>query len=390
MAEKDATDNGVSDQLDGSGDDQHTENETVFIGRDRETALEAMAEQFDKDRKGDLAYFDNDGNEVEPEPDAAASADGAEDGQDAGEAAAADAGDGEAGGEGEAAGQSDEDPEETIIVNGKEMKVKRSELLDAGRRTKQKMLAADEYLERASEALKRAEALEKKNPEARDAKAEPSDKDAHKDEKPDPELASANFRLDAARKAFAAATSDLDEDKIVRAQIDLEKAQRDVWRIETKPDHKPVDVDALARDVTDRVSKVTKVESLRQWAKLPADQGGVADMYADPTLWRMFDSEVRYLTASGKDGLDRATYAEAANNIRKLTGAGKNADEDKKSQAEIDKMESRVAAKKKLDNVRGVNARAPSTKDDDKPISRKQVIAEGIKDLQRGRIGALI
>lgn len=49
---------------------------------------------------------------------------------------------------------------ETIMVDGREVQVKRTQLLDAGRRTLQKEAAADRRLEEAAETLRRAKAYE--------------------------------------------------------------------------------------------------------------------------------------------------------------------------------------------------------------------------------------
>lgn len=59
------------------------------------------------------------------------------------------------------------DDDETIVVDGKEVKVKRDQLLDAGRRTLQKESAADRRLQEATEALNRAKAYERSLLQAR-------------------------------------------------------------------------------------------------------------------------------------------------------------------------------------------------------------------------------
>lgn len=54
----------------------------------------------------------------------------------------------------------EDDGTETIIVDGKELRVKREQLVDAGRRTLQKEAAADRRLQEATEAMNRARAYE--------------------------------------------------------------------------------------------------------------------------------------------------------------------------------------------------------------------------------------
>jgi hypothetical protein len=54
-----------------------------------------------------------------------------------------------------------QDEHETIVVDGKEVKVQRAQLIDAGRRTLQKESAADKRLQEATEALNRAKAYER-------------------------------------------------------------------------------------------------------------------------------------------------------------------------------------------------------------------------------------
>lgn len=83
--------------------------------------------------------------------------------------------------------QPQDDGLETIIVDGKEVRVKRDQLIDAGRRTLQKEAAADRRLQEATEALNRArsyeQALLRANgmPSSQDASQDsqmPSDQDA--------------------------------------------------------------------------------------------------------------------------------------------------------------------------------------------------------------------
>lgn len=54
-----------------------------------------------------------------------------------------------------------EPEEETIVVDGKEVRVERAKLIEAGKRTLQKESAADRRLQEATETLRRAQALER-------------------------------------------------------------------------------------------------------------------------------------------------------------------------------------------------------------------------------------
>lgn len=73
---------------------------------------------------------------------------------------------------------------ETIIVSGEERKVKREQLIDAGRRTLQKQAAADKALEEANETLRRAKAYEQ-----RVLSGQPSEQDAGQYQQPSSDAA---------------------------------------------------------------------------------------------------------------------------------------------------------------------------------------------------------
>jgi hypothetical protein len=68
-----------------------------------------------------------------------------------------------------------EDPEIELLVNGKPMKVKQSQILDAGRRTLQKDAAADMKLEIASKLLREAEERVGKQPPSQEGAQPPAD-----------------------------------------------------------------------------------------------------------------------------------------------------------------------------------------------------------------------
>lgn len=76
---------------------------------------------------------------------------------------------------------------ETIVVSGEERRVKREQLIDAGRRTLQKQAAADKALEEANETLRRARALEQ-----RLLSGQPSQQDAGQQQYQQPSSDAAN------------------------------------------------------------------------------------------------------------------------------------------------------------------------------------------------------
>lgn len=112
--------------------------------------------------------------------------------------------------EGEPNIQAQPEDSETIIVDGKEVKVKRDQLIEAGKRTLQKESAADRRLQEASETLRRAQAYERQMMQGR-----PST-----DAVDDPELPSS----DAANRSSEQSTPDLRA--IVREQLWLSDADK--------------------------------------------------------------------------------------------------------------------------------------------------------------------
>src|SRR4030042_2526925 len=124
-------------------------------------------------------------------------------------------------------------------------------------------------------------------------------------------------------------------------------------------------------------------EALHRRFALPGDKGGLADLYTDERAKLLWAREVDRLAIDEKaDLLDFDTYAKAAQSIRDYLNRGKSADEKQEDKTREDKLEK----KRKLDNVRGVNAKPPSNVADDKPVSHEEIVRIGIKEAQRGRI----
>jgi hypothetical protein len=271
-----------------------------------------------------------------------------------------------------------DDELDTLVIDGVEQKVKKSDIYETGKRAKQKEIAADKRLEEASKLKKEIDAEReqfeawKKSQQAPPKKEEP---------KINHELELAKSDLIEAQRAFAKATSDLDEEGILDSQAKISDAQFKVWKIETAgQSQKPIDVDGIEKTI---MSKIQAQETLRQIER-PFEDGGMRDLIDDPYKQTLMTMEVNRLIQSGEDGLKFATYQKAAARVRdwltqnNVSTASNKADE-KETQDKIDK-------KRKLEVVKGVNSKPPDTKKKDEINTPEDVINEGMKELVRRRI----
>lgn len=117
----------------------------------RNAALAQIAKAVDASYQQDMSAFDEDTGQVLPKQEPK------QEPQQAAQEAADDAQDGADDQPQQTAQQPDEDLE-TIVVDGRQMQVKRSQLLDAGKRTLQKEATADKRLQEATELMRQAQA----------------------------------------------------------------------------------------------------------------------------------------------------------------------------------------------------------------------------------------
>jgi hypothetical protein len=122
----------------------------------RSQAMAQIAARVHEEQAPDLSTFDEATGEItgklapetKPEPEQKAEADETQQAEESTQSAAA------------SAQSAADDGLETIVIDGQEKRVKRDQIIEAGRRTLQKESAADRRLEEAAETLRRVRAME--------------------------------------------------------------------------------------------------------------------------------------------------------------------------------------------------------------------------------------
>ncbi|MEN6440937.1 MAG: hypothetical protein ABFD97_20395 [Syntrophobacter sp.] len=247
-----------------------------------------------------------------------------------------------------------DEPKEKLVIDGQEQEVPLSKILDAGKRALQKDLAADKRLEEATKLLRRAEEIASQVPPGKGAQStdDPPKSDADK------------TQLRELLKAIRYGNDD-------EAETAFEKA------IGGAGSAKSPDVNEILTTVETRLAGKTILSKFAQ----PADQGGFADIDADPDLKLLAARKVDDLIRSGKSALEWSTYEEAGNYVRGKFGKAPTALAEQSNNA----LEEKAKRKGRIDNIPSAGGRVPKTPtpDDDQPKSTQDVILE----MKRSRVG---
>jgi len=242
---------------------------------------------------------------------------------------------------------------ETIIVDGEEMQVPLSELVDAGKRTLQKETAADKRLAEATKLLNEAKKIT-----SQEDSEEPDEKDGEDADTPD------GMDIDAIVEAIQFG----DEDDIKKA----------ILAIKSEAVTNSAGESMTPENVQEVVQKEFTRKMIMDELHKPADKGGFKDLLEDPVLSDLYRKKVdEKLQAGGKN--DLAMYQAAGKEVREWVSsiAGTPA---KKPET----LEKKKAKKETIDNIDGANTRTLS--DDTKPPKTlKEMRAEGLADLKKAR-----
>lgn len=331
---KDATQEGVSDDI------QHNENGEVVGTHTNERLSEieeiAAARRADRDKP--------DEDEAD-EPELEAGDAGGESDTGAADTDSSDADDGSA------AADSD-DELVTLVVDGQEVKRKKSEVYEAGRRALQKESTADRRLEEATRLLREAEERAKQQPS-------PSEQDAGKqDQSPSGGPDAIDYKQIVKTIQYG------DEDEAAEALQTL----IDQGRSSEATQEKPLTRDELTAFLSEKQAFDQAVAEFQK----PPEENGYKDLWDDPILRDM----VIRKEAEKRDAGDTRPYGELfteiGSEIREWLD-GKTG----KSTASQGLKDRQEKLKAQPDTVKGGGGRATSeSQQSTQPKSRKQIIEE--------------
>lgn len=250
-----------------------------------------------------------------------------------------------------------------VVINGVRQKVPKSRVMDAGVRSLQKQMAADETLETAKRLLSEVQALK----QAPAAVAPPQGT-------PPPHQPAEDVKRLSKELADASQYGTAEE-----IQAAYEKLLTAVM-----PQQAPaVDAEAIAKQVRERIRQEEQAkahQTIRARFEGPVEDGGFADIAADPQLYQLASIRAGQLIAAGATD-SWETYERAGKEIRMLAGKPTPAQPAPKTPPQ-----SRAERKRHLDVVRGAHMRQPITAPSDKPMTREEEFAE--LNAMRARRGA--
>ena len=318
----------------------------------RDNLLEMIAEESEDDRKDDFETEDSE-DETEQE-----NAEELEEEQEVEEAEQ----DQEVVEEDESEERSEEEYD-TLIIDGKEVKKTKSEIYEEGRRALQKEIAADKRLQ---EATKLRDDYQKLTGETRKQTREPDGFE--------PYIEQATNEYEVAKKKYVKAQVEGDQDEIMTAFDELNKAGGKLQQIE-------IDRETL------RHQRETTENFKRQFAK-PPEEGGIGDVFNDRRAFAIAREEANILIENGASPTSMETYRKAADMARKTLGWIKTEREpDSNEQEQIAKKKER---KRKLDIVKPKNQKTKTKHEKDKPPSHDEVVEQGMQELIKQRKGLAI
>lgn len=249
---------------------------------------------------------------------------------------------------------------ETIIVMGKEQKVTKQELYEAGKRELQKDSAAAEKLRQASEAIK---SLERTQQEAEALKLEAerilaeakNPRPSEQDDAPDQEA----LIKEATKAVFSG-----DEEEVEEAFRKLLAGRQTKT---TQPEK--IDTDALVAQATQRA--LERIEGKTAIEKFNAE---FTEIVADPRLYDMTDEATIKIADEHPDWSQEQIMFEAGKEVREWFNQGKVAGGvDSNLQAKEQNKHARTTP-------RAASARAPGA-----PVEKPKTMSDIVADMKRAR-----
>jgi len=248
--------------------------------------------------------------------------------------------------------QEPEDPEVELLVNGKPMKVKQSQIIDAGKRTLQKDAAADMKLEIASKLLREAEERVGKQPPAQADAQPPAEPSQQAEQKTDAQLAE-DLQYGTKEQAAAAIAEIRRRDNGADSQKGLQ---------EFINSQLPAVLDA----------RLAFHEAVRQ------TRTEYKDIFADPYLSTLFHVQEHRAREAGDARSHSELYKEIGDGIRKHfklvnpTAGGPTIEDKKAAKAAMPSMPQRAASR-------------VDTGEADKPLTPEQAREKALAAMKKSR-----
>jgi hypothetical protein len=240
--------------------------------------------------------------------------------------------------------KSSEDQTVEIVVDGKKTTVLLSKIIDAGKRTLQKDSAADQRLEEATRLLREAKEIAAKAP----VKPDPKPKSGPTDEE-----------LKQLRADYVRATQYGTEEEAVAA---MEKWEKAVKRISAPP--------ATETITKDDIRSTIVAVKLEDQVNAPPDEGGYADLMANPILKAHTAAVVDSLVEQGKGSYGSfETYKRAGDAVRLI---GSTLDPEYEAPAISDSDEPADSFEKKRKKKKNIVSITPASKKADTRTKKKE------------------
>lgn len=350
-----------------------TINVDEIVDQNRLNYLDKIAKRNRENIKDDFKPFDGEDvvEEVKEEADAPTDDSGAEDKKESKPTATDAAAD---------------DDMVTVKIDGREEKVSRRKIEEAGIRTYQKESAADKRLEDATKLLRELQAeREAAGQHQKQEQQAPAPQERA-------EITALKEHLNVKTELLAHAQAYGTPEEFKKALAEYNDASHKLYmgEVQYSLPQRETDVSAAIR----RELEVLEIERVRvsndqivKKLSAPTESGGYKDLLDNPKYGKIFEIEVDELLSSGKPNVYE-TYAEAGENVRKMLGLTIGKPAEAKPKARIDQAALEEKRKRKLseiDNINVTGAKAPGTNAEDRPKSFDEKRRDALQQLMKAR-----
>lgn len=287
----------------------------------------------------------------------------------------------------------DDEEYEELIVDGEKQNVPKSKILDTGRRSMQKELAADKRLKEASELLKQMQYeqqawLERRGAEQQQQQQPPSSQE----EAAKLKLDIAYDKLGKARNDYVQSTIDGSTQQQADALMRFEQSLLAYNNLNNARQQPNINDDQLQQYINEqfylRDQEALRMhnESIVMQLEQPPEQGGFEDLLKNPRAKKLFIAEVDDMLANDEPNIYE-TYAKAGQAIREFLGfQGAASNAVPSNPATAGSIAQKKALKLKTeDQIKTTGAVVTNQNKQAKPFSEADELKAGIEQLRKQR-----